>query len=266
MPNHDSAISALSFSPDESQLLSVGGHTAVLWDVKTRKMIRQVRGPQDLTAGLILPDGKAAFFATRYGHVLRWDLSKSEAEEVKGFGCRANLVPPERQRLDPAKRCVSGFYELHGDQPICFYPVTQLVRRGDQVARACLEGTVGIMDLATRRVRWSNIAGVLGSLTFVGQDLLLFGRRDGELRLWQIAEKKVAGSLIPGVRSTASASDGTLVAVASPKKIRIWRKGQPQVAGAVTVPRPVVWLSLKQGELRALLDDGRLVSHPLKVE
>jgi hypothetical protein len=264
---HDGPIATLEFAADGRHLLSVGGHFVVWWDLARRRAEGQLTGPQALTAGVVARDSRTAYFATAQGHVQRWLTDREEAEEVAGFECRPSMVAPERRRLDPARRCPVGVYVLEGDRPLCVYPVTQLVRRGDRIARACREGTVGVLDLESKRIRWSNVAGALSALTFVGNDLL-FARDDGELRLWRSARGELGPSLQPGVVADAAASRDGLIAVARGTRVRLWHHDQVEVAGAVTIPSRAVWLGLSKGpaQLEILLEDGRLVSHPLKAE
>ncbi len=265
-PGHDGPVVALDFSSDGRYLVSIGGHSAIWWDLDKRRMLRQVRGPHDLTAVAFGPSSSAAFFANSRGHLYRWRHDQSQAEAVRGFFCRPTPVPPERQRLDPDKRCTVGHYSLEDYKQVCLYPVTQLVRRGQQLARACREGTVGVMDLRSRRIRWSNLAGHLRGLAFVGDKQLLFGRADGELRLWDLDQQRVVRSLVPGVRADAVGSDGGLIAAAQGARLRLWWREQTKVIGAVTVPRRVVWLRLKRPDLELLLDDGRLVAHQVVLQ
>lgn len=81
-----------------------------------------------------------------------------------------------------------------------------------------------MLDTRTRRIRWSNVAGALGSMSFVGDDHLLFARRDGKILLWDLDGRELDGSFGPAAPAHASAASGDLIAVAQRDRVRIWQR------------------------------------------
>ncbi|MCC6751571.1 MAG: hypothetical protein IT371_28220 [Deltaproteobacteria bacterium] len=268
--SHDGRIDALEFSPDGRHLLSAGGHSAVYWDTERREMVRQVKGPYVVTAAAFDPEGKSVFFGTETGNVMRWSVDLPEAMGVHHFSCGATPVEPAQMALPPARRCPVGLYlEPPVGKPICAYRVTQLVRLGDTLARACREGMVGLLDLKTRGITWA-LAGALQTLTFVDKDQLVFGRDDGELRLYHARSQEVV-RLLPGAEEQppdAAASAAGLVAIAQRGRVRFFHAASGELSGAVTIPVRATWVSLSGTplELTVLLEDGRLVVHSLSID
>jgi hypothetical protein len=262
---HEGPVNVVQISGDGRRLLSIGGKTAALWDLQTRRLVRQVRGPQVITSGALHPDGRLAFFGTDQGHVLRWPLDRASAGGVKGFACGGTRVLPARMQLPEKERCPYGTYlEPPEGPPACLYPVTHLVFLPKTLARACRTGDGAILELTSRAVRYF-AAGHLRTLTPVGPDLLL-GRAEGQLRLYRPAERKVIRSFAPEGEPSAAASDGQLVAVAQRGAIRLWHRDHARpVAGPLSVDRRVVWLGLAGHELRALLEDGRVLGYRVTV-
>lgn len=266
-PRHDGAINALDFADDGKTLLSIGGRTAIAWDLGRKQMLRQLRGPQQLTAGRFSDDSHAVFFATEEGHVLRWKLDKRAADAVARFRCGATPVLPERQKLSPEKRCVGGTAHFDGKQQYCSYAVTHLRRYRGQIARACREGSIGIMNLKTRRIRWCNVGGVLSDFAFVGERYLLLASRSGRLQLWDLEEQKITRRYrqVRGVDAVAATAETFVVAAG--KQLLFFARDQLEPAGALRVPQRVVWLALDDKPLRvtALFSDGRMVGHNLRI-
>jgi len=106
---------------------------------------------------------------------------------VKGLACGGTGVVPARLHLPERERCPYGTYvEADDGTRACVYPVTQLAASERHVARACRAGTLAILELGSMGVSFFS-AGHLATLTFVGGDLLLLGRAEGQLRLYQLS-------------------------------------------------------------------------------
>jgi hypothetical protein len=264
-PLHDGPVSALAFSPSGERLLSVGGKTAALWDPSARRLVRKVSGPQTLTAAAFSPDGRTAFFATDQGHVLRWHSDRSSAEPVPGFACSSHLLTATELRLPEARRCPYGtFVEPARGRPFCAYGVTTLAVAHGTLARACREGTLGLLDLAHDSRTWY-LAGYLRALAAVPPDGWLLGRDDGHLRLYRERPAKVTLELEPAGLAEAAASSGPLLAAAQPGAIRIWSAGSTEAVLALPMAEHVVWLGFESTpfSLMVLTAGGRLVAYPL---
>ncbi|MFH1132084.1 MAG: hypothetical protein V1754_12160 [Pseudomonadota bacterium] len=263
-PNHDGQITSLSFSDNGRYLLSTGGHSAIFWDTESRKMVRQVKGSDLITAGVLDAAGQTAFFGTSLGYLLRWPLDRPDAQGIKRFHCHRWSVYSARRRLPETQRCPFGTYvEMDNGQSTCAYPVTHLVRQNSLLVRACRDGVVSFMDLSKQRYRGYS-SGALNTLTFVGPNHLLLGMTKGELQILRILDRKdpphgeIEKTLAQKFFPTAASSVGDLIAVAKEKRIHFWKDKMP--AGALDVPNKVVWLGLKTKPLGILilLEDGRL--------
>jgi len=209
----------------------------------------------------------------------RQTVRRSRARPIRGFACGGTQVPRARMRLPAKKRCPYGAYVEPDEGPVaCLYPVTQLVLLGrGRVLRACRTGEAALIELATRRLSFLS-PGHLGTLTPVGDDLLLLGRADGKLRLYDLSQRKVVRELAPAGAPSVSASDKTLIAAVQGTRLRLWHRDHPQAVGEARLPGEAVWLEL--GPVRArgggpsardtrlaavLLKDGRLLEYRLKV-
>lgn len=266
-PLHHGPISALSLSGDGRRLLSLGGKAAAIWDLPGRRMIRQLRGPQKLTAGALAEDGATAYFATEGGHVLSWSADRSNASAMEGFNCTNWKVTPAQMKLPPERRCKFGiFMEPEGGPPMCSYPVTAVLLHRGTLVRACREGSLGLYDL-TRKQRTGFLAGHLSSITALDHDRLLLARRDGKLKIYHIGTKELSGELESRGVPTATASSSRIIAVAKKGTIDLWAakiQGQPL---SIPVESKVIWLGFPVSPLRivALMEDGRLVAYSLQV-
>jgi WD40 repeat protein len=275
---HAGPVVALDFSRDGRRLLSVGGRSVVVWDTSSGEKIRRVEGPQALTAAVIAPDAKSAFFGTSHGHVLRWRVDQKGADQVKGFACGGERVYPSRMGLPPHRRCPIGSYqETPEGLQICLYPVTHLLLQGEQLVRACRTGALKLLDLRSDRTTYLH-AGHLSVLIAVGRSDLLLGRaaplpnsKGGHLRLVRTGEKKPHLELEPSAPPAAAASDGQLIAVALRGAVRLWHKGDARTVGMVPVTDRVIWLDLERSggrrgkRLRILLSSGKLLERGLTI-
>jgi hypothetical protein len=265
-PLHEGPVVALAISADGKRLLSAGGRTVAAWDVERATLIRRVSGPQAITAAVLDGSGQIAYFSTSQGHVLRWPLGSPAAEPQPHLACAAAAVTVGQMRLPEERRCAFGTYvEPPTGKGICAYPITALSLDGTRLARACREGTLVLTDLRGGAASFY-LAGYLRTLTRVG-DLLLLGRGEGELRLYDPTSGKVRRELAPPGAADAAAAKGSIVAVAQGRVVRLWHIDSPTALGSAPVPARVVWLGLvgAPDTLRLLLEDGRLITRSLTI-
>ncbi|MBK6847717.1 MAG: hypothetical protein IPG96_09335 [Proteobacteria bacterium] len=264
-PLLDGPVTALAFSADGERLLAAGGHAITWWQLDPPRLLGQLRGPQIITAAVLAPGDRAAFFGTDQGFVQRWRFDRREAEAALRLGCELIVLEYQRARLPLARRCPFGtFVQTHELRPACAYPVTQLVRQGATLAQACRTGTTSVIPLPRGPVQHT-LAGALGALAFDPRGRLLLAREDGELRLYDPATRAVERAWPQAGRAQALATADDLAALADADgTLRLWdlrAAGEALPAATLRLPAPPVWLSLDRRplRLRALLADGRLV-------
>jgi WD40 repeat protein len=263
---HDGPVTAISFSANGKRLFSVGGKVAAAWDLEERRLIRELAGPQRLTAGVMHPDGKSAYFGTAQGHVMRWRLGARGADAVREFACRGSLVYPARMRLPKKRRCPYGTYlETDEGKAVCTYPVTHLLIGGNKLLRSCRQGNLAILDLNTLKIEW-HLAGHLTALAPAGADTLLLGRADGKVGLYRTSDREIVQPLQPEVRPIAAAASGALVAVAAGAEVRVYHRKHPRNLAKVEVSAPPVWVAIREQGTRLVVatKNGRMRSWPLR--
>jgi hypothetical protein len=255
---YDGPVRALAISSDGRRLLAAGGRRIAWWQIRPKPaLLAELVGPQTITAAVLTPAGKTALFGTSQGHLLEWTLDQREAKALTGLSCGALPASRQRQKLPPAKRCPYGTYiELPSGRGVCTYPLTHLVRQGDLIARACRTGVVAFFHHG-KPAHHHTQAGALTALAFADDNRVVFARKDGELRLYDLKAKEVLATFnqkSPTVMDTS----GELTAIASKRELRIWRS-KGELAGAVKLPAEPAWLLFRQAEFQLLLADGRLL-------
>ncbi len=266
-PLHDGAIRALSLSGDGKRLLSIGGKAAAVWHLPVPRLIRQVRGPQKLSAGVLAKDGTIAYFATQGGHVLRWSPDQAKARAISGLNCTSWKLTATQMALPEEKRCKFGiFLDPEEGPPMCSYPVTTLLLHQGTLIRACREGSLGFYDL-TKKQRSGFLAGHLQSVIPLDQERLLLCRHDGILKVYSRSTEELSKDLASIGPPTATASSSQIIAVAHKGAIALWAKKIQGRPTSIPVPSKVIWLGFSASPLKllALLENGRLVAHSLQV-
>ena len=259
-PGH--AVSALAFAAKGEQLVSVAGKGAAVWDLTSLKQVNQIEGPQGITALAVVPPGKVAYFGTDQGHVMHWDLAVSVAKPVERFPCGATAVPPARMQMPPSKRCRFGTYFRSPDgQHACLYPVSALLARGKRLFRACREGTLANRELPGEKTAWFT-SGHLSLMMPMPPDLLLLGRAEGQLNVYEPGQNKLVRTLAaPAKKPLAGAATDKLLVVAMEGELLIWSRPGKAHAARLKTPPGVLWVHLTNERLRYLAKDGRIISH-----
>jgi len=261
---HDGPVVALALSIRGQWMLSAGGRSIAMWHTRDRTRVRHVVGPQAITAAVLTPD-ETAYFGTEEGHIFRWRFGQDSAALLPQLACAASKPSPAQLRLPESRRCAFGKYvEPPQGGAICAYPITALALRGELLAAACREGTVSFNELPAGR-RSFYLAGYLRTVTPVGAELMLLGRAEGELRLYDVAGGTVVRELQPAGAPDAAAADGELLAVAHGHHLHVWHARHSAALASVPLPHRAVSLSLRAGELRLLLDDGRFIAHTVSL-
>ena len=258
---HRGGVSALAFSKDGKQLVSVGGKTAAVWDVGQRKLLKDVVGPQGITTVTAGRRPGVVYFATDQGHVLRWELEKRAPDALPKFACGASQLPSPRLNLPAEKRCPFGTYHVSKGIHACFYPATGLMLRDEVLVRACRSGNLGMLNLRTRTTTY-HMSGFLRAMAAVDQRRLLLARDDGKLEIYDLQTRKATRSLKMTGKPLAAAATDRLLAVGAAEQVLIW-SGGPRPALAIRTGTPPVWLGLSADVLQVMTEDGKLVAHKL---
>lgn len=272
---HDGPISSLAFTRDGRHLLSTGGKLCAWWSPASRSLVRQVHGPQQITAALLLERSGGeprVYFGTDHGALVRWDPGQSKAEPLPHLACPAVSLSPAQAAAPKEKRCPYGrFVPDPQGAGVCAYPVTAMVEAGGTLAWACREGGMRTLELLRER-RDGFSPGYLKTLTSLRalrEGQVLAGRGEGQLRVYALGEKKLLRELLPAGAPEAAASDGELTAVAQAGAVRIWAGEATQAALSLPSDGRVVWLGLRvsdgKAELRQLGADGRLLLRTLSL-
>lgn len=261
---HAGGVSALALLKG-GRMVSVGGRLALAWDVSSGRHLRDLGGPQGLSAVSASPDDGVAYFATDQGHLLRWDTAKRAAEGVGWFSCGATQIPSGRLRLPVSKRCPYGTHLVSKKGlPVCLYPATGLLLHHGVLVRACRSGNLGWLALAKHKASYL-VAGHLRGMASVDRETLLLARQDGKVNLLHLPSKKVTLVQDTGGRPRALAVSGRLLAAALKDRIILWERGVARPLVTVPTPARAIWIGLRPKALLAILRTGELVSLPLTV-
>ena len=229
----DAPVAALVHAGE--RLLVAADKSVVLWDPVKGARLKDVTGPQQITALAVDGKGKVAFFGTDQGHVLSWDLARRGAEAVAGFPCGATGIAPARLQLPPSKRCKFGTYFQSPDgQHACLYPVSHLLVQGDRLLRACREGTLAARELSAGKNAGWFTAGHLAALAHLPPDRLLLARQEGQLNIYSPGDNKLIHALVaPAVPPLAAAASEHLLVVFQGAEARIWSRPGRKPAATV---------------------------------
>jgi WD40 repeat protein/DNA-binding SARP family transcriptional activator len=240
--------SDIRFSPD-GRLLAVAGTThALVWDTRTRKLLRAfpAGGGSDTVA--FSPDGRVLAVEGQPANAIKlYDLRTGHqvVELPKRDGTPQDIdFSPDGKQL--ASATLAGDTDLWDvatgkllaqfpnaspyDSAVSFSPDGRLLAVGDT------SGNVVIWDVAKRRPVGSPLAGENSAVHSVDFDpsgrMLVTMSDDGNLRLWDVATQKLIGAPIP-------VSDGGGTAEFFPDGTHVLANFGP--AGVVWNVDPVAW-------------------------
>ena len=241
------SVDALAFSPDDRTLITACWDKSVrLWDVKTGKEIRTLKGhAQPVLAAALSPDGATLASGSTDGVVKLWDMASGLEKDTftvtsssginalafvadshtLAIACGATNDLGEVLLWDLVQRHPRAVFRGHADGVSCL----AVLPGGKTLASGSYDGTVKLWHLATTH----NLLGPSGHYAPVraiayspNGRLLASGGVDRKVRLWDLVtgdQKAMLEGHTAGVWGVAFAPDGKTLATASvDKSVKIW--------------------------------------------
>ena len=210
-------VSGLAFSREGNLVAAVGSRNAVLWNVRTKKIVRIVSVGGHGAAGVAFsPDGHTLAIGRADGIDALYDLRTGrETARLSGAGSTTDVdFSPDGKLL--ASASLTGTATLWNvarrsrvaDLPgavaafaVRFSPNGKLVAVGDS------SGAVVLWDVSSGRRVGEPLVGHGGGVSSVDFDphgRLVTSSDDGKLRLWDVATRKLIGAPLPGSNTGGS--------------------------------------------------------------
>jgi WD40 repeat protein/DNA-binding SARP family transcriptional activator len=208
-------VEGLAFSRDGTLLAAVGTGKVVLWEVRSRRIVRILSAGEHGAPGVAFsPDGRTLAIGQADGVGVLYDLRTGRETASLGRGGGPSIVDmdfsSDGKLLASANlagtatlwdvRTRTTAWDLSGAAvaafAIRFSPDGRLVAVGDS------SGRVVFWDPATGKRVGQPLVGHGGAVTSLGFDprgaTLVTASRDGKLRLWDVATRKLVGAPLPG--------------------------------------------------------------------
>src|SRR5947209_11250043 len=234
---HDDAVSAVTFSGDGTQLTTAGDdHRIRVWDVKSKKLVREWKGHTDRVPGLAWHPAGDLLISVGWDTTARvWEPAKDDpAMLLNAHSDQVNSVAfsPDGNLL----ACADSDFTIHvwddprrGRQKFVLNGHTDEIRalafnaNGTRLASAGADRVVHIWDMATGKLvagpnpSARNSIAVDGSILFTtGGNLLQGFDRDSGKRAWPTTDSET-------VYWVAASPDGSRIATTGPTPdARIW--------------------------------------------
>ena len=217
---HSDQVQAASFSLDGKRLASSStDHNVMIWNVQSHQLSATLQGHQSTVYGVAFSKVTDRLVASgsSNGQIILWDAFA--AKKI------ADLTTPNQQ---------SGILSME------FSPVE------DILAATLIDGSIQLWDTQTKTLL-SQVMGHNGgyvlSVHFLpdGQSLITTGGMDSEVKIWskrlELVERFGGHMTSSGpLWNSAVSSDGdTIAASCSDGSIKIWHKGEYQIANEIYI-------------------------------
>jgi WD40 repeat protein/DNA-binding SARP family transcriptional activator len=245
---HSGAVQAVALSPDGRLLASADAHTAIVWDLATRRPTGRpipitenpplISSP-DITDLALSPDGKTLAIGDNLDRVTLWDLTSRTRWVLQAAGANSFQFSPDGTILavashggevrlwEVAARSLVPRWRLPADRTdasaVAFTPDGRTLATGGQ------EGTVVLWDMRTGRQLGAPLVGHASGVanSAFSPDGRLLATVNGEAILWDLASHTQIGAALPirseGPHAVAFLPGGSQLAVAAPSgSVLVW--------------------------------------------
>ncbi|NEP35367.1 PQQ-binding-like beta-propeller repeat protein, partial [Moorena sp. SIO3B2] len=242
LQGHTDIVSAIAFSPDGKQIISVSGDGTVrLWDTESGQLIHTFEGNTEwVTAIAFSPDGKQILSGSGDGTVRLWDTETGQPlHTLEGHTSSVTEIafsPDGKQIISGSEDNTVRLWDTETGQLIhTFEGHTDLVTDiafspdGKQIISGSNDNTVRLWDtesgqtLHTLEGHTSNVYDIAFSPD--GKQILS-GSHDTKVRLWDTESGQTLHTLqghIDGVSAIAFSPDGQeILSVSGDGTVRLW--------------------------------------------
>src|ERR1017187_4122823 len=276
---HTGAVRGLAFSPDGTQLASVGGDPSVrVWDVSASRLITELQAPFQVSSVAYSPGGRLIAAGSTEGAAIGWQA----ASRTQLFTLRTGQPVDGVDFLPDGSALVTTG---SGSAQLWFIPSGKLRRSYPETAVATFSGggtlaitaAAGSTEARIWHARADQIRGVLHTASPIvsaafcpRRSRVVIATRAGGLEVWSTNyyEHLVTLHADPGIRQLRFTGDGRMLVGLYEKEVRIWDT-QAAVPPPVAPPgaeegsslAPSVWSIFRKmlaGGIAVLLAGGAL--------